>query len=274
MPELPEVETVRNTLKKNVLNREIVAVEIYYPKIIRNISPESFQALLVGQMIKDIERRGKYLIFILTDFILVSHLRMEGKYNLMQAEEVSKHEHIVFRFSDGFSLRYDDVRKFGTMDLYPLMSLEELYKTPALYNVSCDVFEKCFSFDEFYEKLKKTNRAIKTTLLDQSIISGIGNIYVDEVLFMRRIHPLVPASDISKDQAKDIIENTKKVLQKAIDLGGTTIKSFTSSHSISGLFQNELLIHTKTHCPVCNREVTKIKVNGRTSYICEHCQKK
>lgn len=273
MPELPEVETVKNTLRKNVIGKEIKEVKIYYPKIIRNLTPEEFREKLKGERIVEIDRRGKYLIFIFNNYILVSHLRMEGKYNLMQNEELSKHEHVVFEFTDGYNLRYHDVRKFGTMDLFPKMEITKLYKLAPLNKVAPDPFSSDFEFDSVYQKLKKANKPIKSALLDQTIVSGIGNIYVDEILFMSRIHPLEIAKNLSRDKVEEIINHSKVVLNKAILLGGTTIKSFTSSHSISGRFQNELLVHTKTSCPECSKEITKIKVGGRTSYICEDCQK-
>lgn len=274
MPELPEVETVKNTLKKNILNKKIKDIKIYYDKIIRNVNPNEFREKLIGQEFIDIKRRGKYLIFILNDYILVSHLRMEGKYNLMKDEEINKHEHIVFEFDNDTNLRYHDVRKFGTMDLFDLMNLKELYKLEPLNRVSSDPFDEDYSFDEMYKKLNKSNKPIKTALLDQQIISGIGNIYVDEILFMSRLHPLTNSKTIDIEKVKEILENTKIVLTRAITLGGTTIKSFTSSHSISGKFQNELLVHTKDTCPECMKKITKLKVGGRTSYICEDCQKK
>jgi formamidopyrimidine-DNA glycosylase len=273
MPELPEVETVKNTLKKNILNRKIVDVVVNYSKIIRNIDISAFRNNLINEEFKDIKRRGKYLIFILNDHILVSHLRMEGKYNLMEDEPISKHEHVIFKFADGFNLRYHDVRKFGTMDLFPLMDLNELFKLEPLSRVNSDPLASDFDISLFYERLKKSHKPIKTALLDQQIISGIGNIYVDEILYLSSLHPLVSANLLSLDKVKEIVENSKIVLNKAIKLGGTTIKSFTSSHSITGRFQNELLVHTKEYCPKCNSKLLKIKVGGRTSYVCGECQK-
>lgn len=179
----------------------------------------------------------------------------------------------MFEFTDGYNLRYHDVRKFGTMDLFPKMEITKLYKLAPLNKVAPDPFSSDFDFDSVYQKLKKANKPIKSALLDQTIVSGIGNIYVDEILFMSRIHPLEIAKNLSRDKVEEIINHSKVVLNKAISLGGTTIKSFTSSHSISGRFQNELLVHTKTSCPECSKEITKIKVGGRTSYICEDCQK-
>lgn len=272
MPELPEVETVKNTLKLNVLNKEIKNVIINYPKVLKNVTPTEFKEKLIGEEIVDINRRGKYLIFILKNTILISHLRMEGKYNLMKDEPISKHEHIIYEFSDGYNLRYHDVRKFGTIHLYPKMELDEIYKLESLH-IAPDVFSLDFNKDEVIRRLSKSHKPIKSALLDQTIMSGIGNIYVDEILFRCKIHPLEKASSLTINQVEEMIQYTKEVFNKAISLGGTTIKSFTSSHSISGKFQNELLVHTKKICPNCHKEIKKIKVGGRTSYFCEDCQK-
>lgn len=274
MPELPEVETVIKTLEKNIKSKKIVDVIVYYEKIIRNLSVSEFKKKLIGQSFREFYRRGKYLIFQLDDYILVSHLRMEGKYNLMSVDSKHlKHEHIVFTLDNGKSLRYDDVRKFGTMDLFPKINLTELYKIEPLNRIAPDIYSVDFDQNFVIEKLNKTTKPIKSALLDQSIISGVGNIYVDEVLFRSKIHPMSRSNTLDNNKLIEVIQNIKIVLDRAIALGGTTIKSFTSSHSISGRFQNELLVHTKEVCPICNAKLTKIKVGGRTSYVCLVCQK-
>jgi formamidopyrimidine-DNA glycosylase len=127
--------------------------------------------------------------------------------------------------------------------------------------------------EKIYEVFRKLSRPIKSTLLDQTIISGLGNIYVDEVCFLSGIHPSTSTKSLSIEQVALLLDNSRIVLKKAIALGGTTIKSF-SSHEISGRFQNELLVHTKEFCPTCNQTIIKIRVGGRGTYLCEHCQKK
>ena len=274
MPELPEVETVKNTLKECILNKTIKDIKIFYNKIIDNKTEEDFKNSLINQTFLDIQRRGKYLIFILNDYYLISHLRMEGKYFLMHDEDYSKHDHIVFIFDDS-NLRYNDTRKFGRMFLYSKKeynNILDLRRSKALKNVGKEVFDDDIDANYLLSKLKNS-RPIKTSLLDQSIIAGLGNIYVDEVLFMCKIHPLKKSSDVTKDEAINIINNSIVVLNKAIKLGGTTIRSFESSHGISGRFQNELLVHTKTICPICNSNIEKIRVGGRGTYLCPKCQK-
>jgi len=271
MPELPEVETVKNDLRRHVLGKTIESVDVLYEKIIKDIDVETFKSALKGRTIEDVGRKGKYLLFFLTGAVLVSHLRMEGKYLIKKDEPPTKHEHVIFRFTDGTSLRYHDVRKFGTMNLFLTRNLEEIYRLPPLNKVGFDPFEKELTPESLYERFRRIEKPIKSTLLDQTVMSGLGNIYADEVCFLAKIHPGTATNKLSLEQVACLIEYSKQVLTKAIALGGTTIKSF-SSHEISGRFQNELLVHTKEECPVCKGKILKIKIGGRSTYYCERCQ--
>lgn len=270
MPELPEVETVRNTLKLLILNKKIVSVKVNYNKIIQNVCESEFISLLKGQEFIDVLRKGKYLIFVLNDYYLIAHMRMEGKFFLMKDECISKHDHIIFDFED-CNLRYNDTRKFGTMHLFPKDF--DIYNSYPLNKLGMEPYDSSLTGEYLYSILSKKNKDIKTCLLDQSIISGLGNIYVDEVLFRCRIHPSTKASNLSIEMCEDIIKNSIIVLNKAIELGGSTIRSFKSSHDISGRFQNELLVHTKDYCPNCHGDIKKIRLGGRGTYLCENCQK-
>ncbi|MDD3999985.1 MAG: DNA-formamidopyrimidine glycosylase [Bacilli bacterium] len=272
MPELPEVETVRQDLKKNIVGKAIKKVDVYYDKIIKQPSPADFVDWLEGQSFVDFKRKGKYLIMLLTDMTLISHLRMEGKYFIKKAEPPVKHEHLIFHFTDGTSLRYHDVRKFGTMNLFKTKDLSVIYQQKPLNNVGFDPFEEELNSEDLYNIFQKISKPIKATLLDQQIISGLGNIYVDEVCFLSGLHPSTSTKLLSLEQVKLVLDNSKIVLNKAISLGGTTIKSF-SSHEISGRFQNELLVHTKEYCPTCKEKIIKIRVSGRGTYFCQFCQK-
>ena len=271
MPELPEVETVKNDLRRHVLGKTIESVDVLYEKIIKDIDVETFKSALKGRTIEDVGRKGKYLLFFLTGAVLVSHLRMEGKYLIKKDGPPTKHEHVIFRFTDGTSLRYHDVRKFGTMNLFLTRNLEEIYRLPPLNKVGFDPFEKELTPESLYERFRRIEKPIKSTLLDQTVMSGLGNIYADEVCFLAKIHPGTATNKLSLEQVACLIEYSKQVLTKAIALGGTTIKSF-SSHEISGRFQNELLVHTKEECPVCKGKILKIKIGGRSTYYCERCQ--
>lgn len=271
MPELPEVETVKETLKKQVLNSIIKKVDVYWDNIIVTPEVEAFQKQIRDQRILDIKRRGKWLLFELTDYYLLSHLRMEGKYFLKGEEPRNKHEHIVFYLEDGRQLRYHDTRKFGKMYL---VDKEKAFQEKPLNELGLEPWDPNLTIQYLKEKFENKKLPIKTVLLDQSIIAGIGNIYDDEILFRSHIHPKKETSKLKTKDLENIIINTKVTLEKAIQLGGTTIRSYTSSEGVHGRFQNELLIHTKEICPVCGTKVVKIQIGGRGTYYCPKCQKK
>lgn len=272
MPELPEVETVRRTLLPLIKNKTIIDVEIYHEKMIKNVSTVEFKKQIVNKKILDILRFGKYLVFVLENTFLISHLRMEGKYYLRHNEVKGSHEHIMFYLDSGETLRYHDFRKFGTMDLFFDISLDEVLHKKPLSHLGYEPFDPKLTVSYLKDKFENSSRAIKTLLLDQSIIAGLGNIYVDEVLFITMINPLAKAKTLNESDLQLIIDASIDTMIKAINLGGTTIHSF-SSDGISGKFQNELLVHTKCICPRCNEKILKIKVGGRGTYFCPNCQK-
>ena len=269
MPELPEVETVKEVLKSQIINQTILDVVVNYPKMIENMDYLDFIEKLKNQTILDIKRRGKWLLFELNDYYLLSHLRMEGKYYIKNFnDEVTKHQHVIFKFKD-FELRYNDTRKFGRMYL---LDKKNIYNTKPLNELGYEPWDDKLNVDYLKIRYQNKENPIKTVLLDQSIIVGIGNIYADEILYLSKINPYKKAKTLSNEELKNIIINTKNVLEKAIKLGGTTIKSYTSSEGVHGKFQTELLVHTKKICP-CNHKVIKVKINGRGTYYCEKCQK-
>ncbi|MDR3214937.1 MAG: DNA-formamidopyrimidine glycosylase [Bacilli bacterium] len=271
MPELPEVETVVQTLRRMIINKKIIKVEVFWNNIIDKITVKDFKDMIKNQKINEITRYGKVLIFELDNYYLLSHLRMEGKYFYDNKYIKDKHSHVIFYFDDNTFLRYYDTRKFGKISL---SKKDELFNHPFLNKMGQEPFD--ITKENLYQKIHHKNIAIKTTLLDQHIIAGLGNIYVDEVLFLAKIHPETKSSLISIEQCQLIIDNAIDVLNKAIALGGTTIRSYTSSLGVSGRFQNELNVHTKANqpCPICQQPIIKIKVNGRGTYLCLNCQKK
>ncbi len=273
MPEIAEVETVRNTLKKQILNKKIIDVNILYSKIIES-NLEEFKQILINNKFIDIERIGKWLIFVLNDnHYLLSHLRMEGKYFLKNhKDKIVKHEHIIISFSDNSDLRYHDTRKFGRMIIIPK---EELNNIPPIKKQGYEPGSKLLTEKYLKDKLKNKNITIKTLLLDQTIISGLGNIYANEVLFAANINPHKKGKDITKKEREKIIEATNRIISEAIKMGGTTIKSYTSSLGVTGMFQQELKVHKRENekCYVCNSKIKKEKINGRSAYYCPKCQK-
>ncbi|WP_406589122.1 DNA-formamidopyrimidine glycosylase [Bacillus atrophaeus] len=274
MPELPEVETVRRTLTGLVRGKTIKSVEIRWPNIIkRPAEPEEFARNLIGETIQSIGRRGKFLLFHLDHFVMVSHLRMEGKYGLHQAEDPDdKHVHVVFTMTDGTQLRYRDVRKFGTMHLFH--PGEEMRELP-LSQLGPEPDDKEFTDAYLKERLMKTNRAVKTALLDQKAVVGLGNIYVDEALFRAGIHPETKANQLSAKKIKKLHEEIKNTLQEAIDAGGSTVRSYINSQGEIGKFQLRHFVYGKKDkpCKTCGTMISKIVVGGRGTHFCAKCQK-
>lgn len=271
MPELPEVETVKEGLKKRLLNKTIIGVDVLFEGIIEYPSSLEFKKNLIGQTIIDIKRRGKWLLFLLNDYYLISHLRMEGKYFIKDKSlPIIKHEHVIISFKE-FQLRYQDTRKFGKM---ALIKKDEINNYPAIKKLGYEPWDKELTVDNLKHLMYKSKMPIKTLLLDQTIISGIGNIYADEILFLSKLNPLEKVINLKDNDYLNIIENTKFILEKAIKLGGSTIHSYQSVDGITGRFQNELLVHTKSVCSVCGGNIDKIVVGGRGTYYCLKCQNK
>ncbi|MBS4194966.1 DNA-formamidopyrimidine glycosylase [Lederbergia citri] len=273
MPELPEVERVRRSLVELVAGQKIMEVEVGWPKIIKNPEQhEQFQDALKGQTILDVDRKGKFLVFLLDDYSLISHLRMEGNYSLRKTEDpVEKHTHVIFRFSGGKELRYRDVRKFGTMHLFRKGSE---WTVPPLSKLGPEPFSDEFTIEYFKGKLKNTDRVIKAVLLDQSVVSGLGNIYVDEVLFRSGIHPLRKAKSLTDREILSLREQSAATLQESINAGGSSVNTYMNSHGQSGTYQNELKVYGKKdqECFNCGTAIHKIKVAGRGTHFCPICQ--
>lgn len=272
MPEIAEVETVRNTLKKQILNKRIKNVKILYSRMIES-NLDDFEKNLIDNEFTNIKRVGKWLIFELHNYYLLSHLRMEGKFFFKSSKDViEKHEHVIITFEDNTDLRYHDTRKFGRMNL---ILKEDLVKTEAITKQGYEPGDSLLTKEYLLDRVKNKSIAIKTLLLDQTIISGLGNIYANEVLFASRINPTKPGKEINAEEAEKIIECSAKIIKRAIELGGTTIKSYTSSLGVTGRFQQELMVHKRENeeCKICHNLIKNIKVNGRSTYYCEKCQK-
>ncbi|KAA9031717.1 DNA-formamidopyrimidine glycosylase [Niallia endozanthoxylica] len=273
MPELPEVETIRRTLLQLIMGKKIQAVSVYWPKIIKQPDEvEQFSDALIGQTIQDIGRRGKFLVFYTDIYALVSHLRMEGRYTLAQSEEaVDKHTHVIFHFIDGTELRYRDVRKFGTMHLF--RKGEEFLSLP-LSQLGPEPLEDTFDLIEFKNKLASKKRNIKSVLLDQTVLVGLGNIYVDEALFKARIHPERMAQSLSDEETNVLYRSIIETLSEAVKKGGSTVRTYVNSQGEMGMFQLEHNVYGRKgeDCKVCGSELIKTVVGGRGTVFCPSCQ--
>ncbi|MCL7747766.1 DNA-formamidopyrimidine glycosylase [Halalkalibacter alkaliphilus] len=274
MPELPEVETVSRTLRQLVIGKTIATVDVLWANIIKKPDDvEQFKLHLIGQTIHEVNRRGKFLLFVLDDITMVSHLRMEGRYGLFQREVMlTPHTHVIFSFTDGTQLRYQDVRKFGTMHIFEKGTEE---KTMPLSQLGVEPFSPEFTIELMERSFKNTTRNIKVVLLDQKTVVGLGNIYVDEALFKAGIHPERQASSLSNTELTRLHNAIITTLQEAVDLGGSSIKSYVNGQGEMGMFQQQLTVYGRKGepCVQCGAEITKKVVGGRGTHFCINCQK-
>lgn len=273
MPEKPEVITVTKKLERRLKGRKITDCRVIYEPIIDYPSSQEFSARIKGQTMHEFTTRGKWIVITLDQDYLLIHLRMEGKFFFREkGAPLEKHHHVIFTIDEEEELHFQDVRKFGRMKLIPK---DKILMMPPFTELGLEPWDKHLTVEYLKEHLKKKKIPIKTALLDQSIITGIGNIYDDEILFLSRISPLKPACLLTDEELEAIIKNTVITLDKAIKEGGTTIHSFTSEEGVTGLFQNHLYVHTKegNPCPRCGTKIIKTKVNGRGTYYCPECQK-
>lgn len=271
MPELPEVETVRRGLERLVVGKKVISVEVKFSKIIKT-DEKIFLSEIANQEIKAIDRRGKYLIFDFGDNILISHLRMEGKYLLFDDEiPDNKHFHIIFNLDDESTLVYQDVRKFGTMEWLPKNRKLDYFK---IKKIGPEPNEKTFQLKPFQKSLSESTKKIKPLLLEQRLVAGLGNIYVDEVLWSSKIHPMRIASSLKKFEVEKLHDEIIRILQLAIEKGGSTIRSYRNALGEDGTMQNYLNIYglVDQPCSRCGTTICKIKVGGRGSYFCPKCQ--
>lgn len=268
MPEFPEVHTVIETLKEFSLGKKITNVDILRAKNI-----EGDLSSLIGSTISSFEQIGKFIVFHFdSKKVLISHLRMEGKYFYKKIEEpFAKHDIVSLSFDDGYKLVYNDVRKFGILKV----SDESRYlKEEPLSKVGPNPFEMKDA-SRLITSFKHKSIPIKTALLDQSIMSGLGNIYVDEVLYECKIHPETPANVLDKKDLKKVLKASQIILDKAIQEGGSTIKSYHPKEGVSGNFQVSLKVYGKKdgNCLRCGHHLRKIFVGGRGTTYCPNCQK-
>ena len=273
MPELPEVETVRRGLENLILGKKISSIDIRYLKMIKTDLDE-FHKEVSGQIIESMGRRGKYLIFYLTDKVLISHLRMEGKF-FYYPDQVPerKHAHVFFQFEDGGTLVYEDVRKFGTMELLAPQLLEAYFVSKKL---GPEPREEDFNLQTFQAALSKSKKPIKSHLLDQTLVAGLGNIYVDEVLWRAQVHPARPSQSLTAKEVTALHDQTIAVLGQAVEKGGSTIRTYTNAFGEDGTMQDFHQVYGKTGqpCARCSATIEKIQLGGRGTHFCPQCQRR
>lgn len=273
MPELPEVETVRRTLTQLITGKKIEKVTVNLARIIqRPDDPRLFSQEMEGHVITGVGRRGKFLRIEMDNLVLVSHLRMEGRYGLYKSDEpVEKHTHVIFHFTDGTELRYRDVRQFGTMHLF---APGEEFKNKPLMKLGLEPLDESFTLESLRKVLAGRKTKIKVALLNQEYIVGLGNIYVDEALFRAGIHPERSADSLSDDEFVKLYQSIITTLTEAVEAGGSSIKSYVNGQGELGMFQQQLQIYGRKNeiCNRCGGVIEKSVVGGRGTHYCPRCQ--
>jgi len=273
VPELPEVQTVVNDLiAAKLVGQVILKVEIRWLKIIAEPDAEKFATEIQNRKITAIARRGKFIIIELepVKFLLV-HLRMSGKFSLAAPDyPISKHEHLIFTLNDGRQLRYHDTRKFGRFWL--VNQPEKVIGKLGVEPLSAD-----FTVEILTENLRKHHRQIKPFLLDQTIIAGLGNIYVDEALWEACLHPLRMADSLNDQEIASLHQAISKVLRQGLANQGTSLGNGKGNFQSVGKRarnQEALKIFRRTGqaCPRCGATIERLKVGQRSTHICPHCQ--
>jgi formamidopyrimidine-DNA glycosylase len=286
MPELPEVEVTRRTLLKFIENKVIKNIKINNPNLRFKI-PDNFKKNVTGQKIIKVLRRSKYiLIYLKNDYVMIAHLGMSGKFliknnyskdflktSYYSNEFSSKHNHLEFFFSNNLKVIYNDPRRFG---FFLLDKISKLDVNKFLSKLGPEPLGKDLKKDYLILKTKATQRTIKTLLMDQRFISGIGNIYANEILFLAKIRPNKISSKLSLVDIGRLHPSIGKVLKRALKLGGSSIKDFKSSVGEKGRFQNEFKVYDRKDLKClrtgCSGLIARVVSQGRASFFCNECQ--
>jgi formamidopyrimidine-DNA glycosylase len=266
MPELPEVETVVKGLKDKIIGKQIESVTELRVNTLYNHTDENVWDC--SEVIIDITRRGKYiLINVGNRFNFVVHLRMTGKLVYAEHEQISPHTRAVINFRDNTLLQFEDIRTFGSIKAYNIDATD-----PAILKLGPEPLLEEFNANYLSKVLQKKKSPIKTILLDQTVIAGLGNIYVCELLYRINIHPLTLGNRLTKAEVKRVITATKEVLAEALIHNGTSISDFRNIDDKPGSFQKFLRVYQKKQCPK-GHAIERIKIGGRSTFFCPICQK-
>lgn len=280
MPELPEVEVVARTIKDEIKGKTIEEVEVFWPRIINYPDDqEEFKILLKGQKIEDVKRTGKYLrVQIGEDYEWIVHFRMTGKFKMLPEEErKQKHVHLYLQLEgEDEGLAYHDVRKFGDHFLVPKGKYDVI---KGLHHAGVDPLSKEFTLSTFKELLTKKKRRIKALLLDQSIITGLGNYICDEILWFpneKGVHPERLSNTLIDKELQNIFARVHQVIQESIRLGGNSFRDFSYGDGMKGDFKKMLKVYGRKDEPCfnCGTPIEKIVVGGRSTHYCPACQRK
>lgn len=274
MPELPEVETVRRLIEPHCLNQKIVGVTLgEFNNVLETPLPIDPEELIIGSTIIGVQRRGKYLLFPLDSGLWMTiHLRMTGRLIVRAAgEDPIRFEHIALHLGSGEDLRFGDQRKFGRVTV-----LNEDAIATLSARLGPEPFDRRLTAVVLQDRLKRRTGSIKSALLDQGLMAGLGNIYVDESLWRSRIHPLHPSNDLDEDSLQRLLRAIRHVLKRSIENQGTTFSSFENPYGESGKNAEHLRVYGRVKeraiCDRCHNPLARIVVAGRGTTFCPHCQ--
>jgi len=286
MPELPEIEIVKRSLFKKINKAKIVNVKINNKNLRYKITDE-LPKKLINEKILKISRRSKYLIFHFKNKLLLAHLGMSGKFLIIRSKDkkmfktsfyydldiLAKHNHIHFILNNGLELIYNDVRRFGFFKLFENIKLKEI---TYLKKLGPEPFSVLFCIKYVQKFIKNRKKNIKNLLMDQTFVSGLGNIYANEALFLSKIHPLRQCSNLERKSIKNLIYNIRRVLKISINQGGSSIKDFKNAYGKSGNFQQFFNVYGQENknCSriSCKGKIKKISISNRSSFYCNSCQ--
>ena len=269
MPELPEVETIVRRLRPLLSGQRITSVFVRWPRIVDRPSPDRFARELVGCTVHGVERRSKFLLFDLAPLSLLVHLRMTGQFRYRphgSDPDEDRHVHVVLGLSQG-TLLYRDLRKFGRLYL-----VED--PAPVLCDLGPEPLGDAFTLDHLRQALSRRRRAIKPLLMEQTVVAGLGNIYVDESLWLAGIHPLRQAHTLDRGETARLHGAIRQVVAQAIANMGTTLRDYRDPHDRPGNNQTALAVYGRRDAPCrrCGEPVLKTTVNSRGTHFCPRCQ--
>lgn len=271
MPELPEVETTRRGIAPLVAGREVIAVTVRETRM-RQPVPADLAALLTGQVLLDVERRAKYLLFRFVEGTLIVHLGMSGSLRIVPpATPFKKHDHIEIRFAGDRRLRFHDPRRFGLMIWTP----DEIQAHALIAHLGPEPWDQRFDARYLHAGARHRRAAVKNYIMDGRIVVGVGNIYASEALYRARVHPKRAAGRVSLARYTLIVDAIREVLTEAIEVGGTTLRDFVKSDGEPGYFRLQLNVYGRTGeaCPNCGDAIRQAVIGQRSSFYCPRCQR-
>ena len=269
MPELPEVETISRALAKGLVGRKIVKVEVFSPRLRTPVEPLK-TAPLCNKKIIEVRRRGRYsLVYFEDRSVLLMHYGMTGVVRIEEPSEKRKHEHIFFYLDNGLLMKFECPRRFSQVEYFADDDI------PVLKKLGVEPLSDEFDGQFLFNIAQKKKTPAKLFITDNAVVTGVGNIYAAEVLFASKVHPEQPANELTLKQCNLLVEHIKRILNFAIECGGSTISDFRHVDGSQGKFARELKIYGKAgeKCVICGAVIERIVQGGRSSFFCPECQK-